>query len=76
DEAAGAGAAGIEMLADPTAEFTKAAGLEFTVAALGFIDRCKRFSAYVVDGEIKVLNFESEAGTCDITAGETLLSQI
>jgi cytochrome c peroxidase len=76
DDAAGASAAGVEMLADGSAEFTKAAGLDFTVPALGFINRCKRFSAYVENGEIKVLNFETATGTCNITAGETLLEQI
>jgi glutaredoxin/glutathione-dependent peroxiredoxin len=76
DDSQGASAAGVEMLADGAAEFTKAAGLEFTAAPLGFIDRCKRFSAYVEDGVVKVLNMENAAGTCELTAGETLLEQI
>ncbi len=72
----GATDAGIMMLADADASFTKAAGLEFSTPQLGFIDRCKRFSAYVEDGEIRVLNFETQAGVCDISSGETLLEQI
>jgi len=75
-EESGATDAGIEMLADQSAEFTKAVGLDFTVPAVGFYDRCKRFSAYVVNGEVKVLNLETKAGTCDFTAGETLLEQV
>lgn len=76
DDAMGASIAGIDMLADGDSSFTKAAGFEFTMPAFGFIDRCKRFSAYAEDGVVKVLNFETKAGTCDLTAGETLLSQI
>ncbi len=76
DEATGASIAGIKMLADGDSTFTRAAGLEFSAPALGFINRCKRFSAHVEDGRIKVLNFETQAGVCDLTAGETLLAQI
>ncbi len=76
DDAHGAAAAGVMMLADGASEFTKAAGLAFSAPAVGFIDRCQRFSAYVVDGEVKVLNMETKAGTCDLTAGETMLAQI
>ncbi len=76
DEAMGASGAGIDMLADADAGFTKAAGFDFTIPALGFIDRCKRFSAYAEDGVVKVLNFETEAGVCNLTAGETLLARI
>jgi len=68
--------AGIIMLADADASFTKAAGLAFSNVPLGFIDRCKRFAAYVVDGEIKVMNLEEQPGVCDTSSGETLLEQI
>jgi len=76
DEATGASKAGVELLADGNAAFTKAAGLDFTVAPLGFIDRCKRFSAFVEDGVVKVFNIEKVNSTCDLSAGETLLAQI
>jgi peroxiredoxin len=76
DNAQGASPAGVELLADPAAELTKALGLEFTAPPAGFFDRCKRFSAYVEDGVVKALNFETAAGACDLTAGETLLEQI
>jgi len=76
DEAQGASKAGVELLADGSAELTKKLGLQFSTPAIGFVDRCKRFSAYVENGEVKVLHFETQAGACDLTAGETLLAEI
>jgi len=76
DDAQGAAAAGVELFTDGDSSVTKALGLAFSAPALGFIDRCKRFSAYIEDGTVKVLNFETESGTCDLTAAETLLAQI
>ena len=75
-DATGADKAGIEMLSDGMSEFTKAAGMDFTAPPVGLVDRCKRFSAYVVDGKIMQLNVEAENGVCEISAGETLLDQI
>lgn len=69
-------AAGITFLADAESAFTKAIGLQFTVQATGLINRCKRFSALVVDGVVTQLNIEEERGVCNLTAGETLLDQI
>lgn len=76
DDAHGAAAAGLEMLADPASSFTKGMGLEFSVPPIGFVDRSKRYSAYIVDGEVKSLNIDEEAGVCNMSAGETLLEQI
>lgn len=75
-ESTGAGAAGLMFLADPAAEFTKAIGMNFTAPPVGFYDRSKRFSLYAEDGVIKVLNAEDSPGTCEISAGETMLGQI
>lgn len=75
-ESTGAGAAGLTFLADPAAEFTKAIGMNFTAPPVGFYDRSKRFSLYAEDGVIKVLNAEDSPGTCEISAGETMLGQI
>ncbi len=75
-EATGATAAGITLLADAGAEFTKALGMNFTAPPVGFYDRSKRYSLYAVDGVVKVLNEEPGPGQCDLSSGETLLSQI
>jgi peroxiredoxin len=75
-EATGATAAGITMLGDADASFTKALGLEFSVPAIGLIDRSKRYSLLAVDGVVTVLNLEENAGACEISGGETLLGQV
>jgi peroxiredoxin len=75
-ESTGAAAAGITMLADSAADFTKAVGMAFTVPAIGFYDRCQRFALYAEDGVIKVLNIETARGSCDISGGEALLAAI
>jgi cytochrome c peroxidase len=75
-EATGAAAAGIRMLADPAAEFTKALGMEFTAPPVGLYDRSKRYAMLVEDGVVKLLNAEGNPGECDISAGETLLGQM
>lgn len=72
----GAAAAGIRMLADPAAEFTKALGMEFTAPPVGLYDRSKRYAMLVEDGTVKLLNAEDNPGACEISAGETLLGQM
>ena len=72
----GATAAGSTMLADPASEFAKAIGLAYSAPAVGFIDRCKRFSLYAEDGVVKVFHPETGKGTCDISGGEALLAAI
>lgn len=75
-EISGALEAGIRMLADPASEFTKAVGQSFSNPAVGMFDRSVRYSMLVEDGVVKVLNFEEGKGTCNLTAGETLLEQV
>lgn len=72
----GAEDAGILMLADWDSQLTKGLGLEFSVPAIGFKDRMTRCAMFVDDGVVKVLQFEEENGTCNLTAGETLLEMI
>lgn len=75
-EATGATAAGITMLGDPDASFTKALGLDFTAPPVGLIDRSQRYSMLVEDGTVKVLNIEGSPGECSVSAGEALLDEI
>ena len=72
----GADVAGITMIADTASAFTKAIGLEYSAPAAGFIDRSKRYALYAEDGVVKVLNFGTETGACEISGGETLLGMI
>ncbi len=75
-DSTGANKAGITMLGDVQAEFTKAIGMEFSVPAIGLIDRSKRYALYAEDGVVKVLHVEENAGACDISGGESLLAAI
>ena len=75
-EATGATAAGITMLGDADASFTKAIGMDFTAPAIGLLDRSKRYALLAEDGVVKVLNLEESPGVCEVSAGETLLAAI
>lgn len=75
-EATGAGKAGIVTLADAESTFTSAIGMAFSAPAVGFVNRSKRYSLYAEDGVVKVLNLEAARSGCEISAGETLLSQL
>lgn len=74
-EATGATAAGITMLGDADASFTRAIGLTFDVPHLGFFARSKRYSLLAEDGVVTQFNAETGPG-CEISAGEHLLSQL
>eukprot|EP00934_Nitzschia_sp_Nitz4_P003208 Nitzschia sp. Nitz4//scaffold122_size67431//48282//48955//NITZ4_006091-RA/size67431-processed-gene-0.67-mRNA-1//-1//CDS//3329534421//3198//frame0 len=54
----------VNMMADPSGEFTKAIGMELThegPISVGIIGRCKRFAMIVADGVVKAVNVaESE----------------
>jgi peroxiredoxin len=72
----GADAAGLTMLGDASAEFTKAIGMNWTAEPVGFFDRSRRYALYAEDGVVKVLNVEEGPGVCEVSAGETLLKAI
>ncbi|MGR3485559.1 MAG: peroxiredoxin [Paracoccaceae bacterium] len=71
----GAAKGGIEMLADPAAELTKALGLDFTAPPAGLYDRSKRYAMLVEDGRVTALNVEDNPGVCDTSGGEALLER-
>ena len=75
-DATGAASAGITMLADADASFTKAVGLAFTAPPVGFFDRSKRYALYAEDGVVKVLHVEESPGVCEASGGESLLAVI
>lgn len=76
DEATGAGKAGLTMLADPQSAFTKAIGMDFDAPPAGLIGRSKRYAMVVDDGTVKVLHVEDSPGTCEVSAGESLLAEL
>ncbi|MGL6209466.1 MAG: peroxiredoxin [Paracoccaceae bacterium] len=74
--ATGATAAGIAMLGDADAGFTKAIGMAFTAPPVGLFDRSKRYALYAEDGVVKVLHLEENPGVCEVSGGEALLAAI
>jgi peroxiredoxin len=66
---------GIMMLADGSAEFAKAVGLDADFAKFGMGVRSKRYSMLVKDGVVKQLNVE-EPGEYKVSSAEHLLGQL
>lgn len=75
-ESSGAVAAGLHMLADPEAGFTKAIGMAFSAPPAGLIDRSKRYSMVVEDRVVTALNLEETPGKAEISSAKTLLGQL
>lgn len=75
-ESTGATEAGLLMLADPAADFTKAIGMDFTAPPVGFYDRAKRHAMVVDNGVVTALEVETSPGECTISAGESLLEKV
>ena len=67
-------AAKVRMMADGSAEFTKAAGLTLDLTARGMGVRSQRYSMLVVDGVVKSLNIEAP-GKFEVSDAGTLLKQ-
>lgn len=73
-ESTGATEAGITMLADAESAFTTAIGMNFSAAAVGFVNRSRRYSMLVENGIVAIFNEEPGREVCEISAGETLLA--
>ena len=64
----------VRMLADGSADFTKATGLTLDLSGRGMGLRSQRYSMLVVDGVVKSLNIEGP-GKFEVSDAGTLLSQ-
>lgn len=64
----------IEFLADGSADFAKAVGLELDGTARGMGIRSQRYAMLVDDGVVKVLNVEDVPGKAEISGAEALLA--
>jgi len=64
----------VRMMADGSAEFTKAAGLTLDLTARGMGVRSQRYSMLVVDGIVKSLNIEGP-GKFEVSDAGTMLKQ-
>ena len=65
----------VRMMADGSAAYTKALGLEFDLTARGMGVRCQRFSMVVDDGVVKLLNVEAP-GKYEVSDAATMLKQL
>ena len=65
----------VTLVADGSAQFTKAAGLELDLTERGLGLRCQRFSMVVDDGVVKILNIDP-AGTFEATSAEKILEKL
>jgi peroxiredoxin len=65
----------VRMMADGSAKFTKALGLEFDLTERGMGIRSQRYSMLVEDGVVKQFNLE-QPGKFDVSNAETLLKQL
>jgi peroxiredoxin len=65
----------VRMLADGSAAWTKALGLELDLTARGMGVRSQRYSALLQDGIVKQLNVE-QAGKFEVSDAQTMLSQL
>ena len=66
----------ITMLADGSADFAKALGLEIDLTAHGLGVRSKRYAMLVDDGVVKVLNVEDAPPGHGVSSAETICSLI
>ncbi|WP_180684478.1 peroxiredoxin [Tepidicella baoligensis] len=64
----------VRMLADGSADFTRAVGLVLDLTSRGMGVRSNRYSMLVKDGVVMTLNVE-EAGKFEVSDAETLLAQ-
>ncbi len=75
-ESTGATDAGLVMVGDPSAEFTKGIDMAFTAPPVGLYDRSKRYAMLVEDGKVTKLQVEDNPGVCEVSGGEALLAAI
>ena len=64
----------VRMMADGSADFTKATGLTLDLGARGMGLRSQRYSMLVVDGVVKSLNIEGP-GKFEVSDAATMLTQ-
>ncbi len=66
----------IDFLADGSAAFAKAVGLDLDLTERGMGVRSHRYSMYVIDGVVKELNIEPQPGVADLSGAAHILEQI
>lgn len=64
------------MLADGSAKFTKAVGMDVDLDLFGMGTRSKRYSMLIEDGVIKKINIEVKPGEAEISGAKRMLSEL
>lgn len=70
------GAGKITFLADGSAEFTRAVGLDLDASGFGMGVRSKRYSMLIEDGVVKVLNIEEAPGQAEKSGADALIGAV
>ena len=66
----------IEFLADGSADFARAVGLDLDLSKRGLGTRSKRYAMLVEDGIVKSLAVEDEPGKADVSGAEAMLARL
>ncbi len=66
----------ILFLADGSAEFTRAAGLDLDMTSRGFGVRSKRFAAIVEDGVVTSLDIEDSPGSAVVSGAAAVIAKL
>ena len=66
----------VTMLADGSAAFAKATGLELDLTARGMGMRSQRYSMVVDNGVVKKIDIETNPGACDVSSAEHILGEV
>lgn len=66
----------IEFLADGSADFAKAIGLDLDASGFGLGTRSKRYSMIIEDGVVKALNVEDVPSKAEASSAAHLLTQL
>jgi len=73
---ASGGAGKIKFLADGSADFAKAIGLDADMASRGMGTRYQRFSAIIENGVVTHLNVEDQPGKAEVSGAARILEQL
>jgi peroxiredoxin len=66
----------VTFLADGSAEFTKAIGMELDASGFGMGVRSKRYAMLVEDGVVKLVNEEEAPSSAEVSSAEKILSAL
>ena len=66
----------LTFLADGSADFTRAIGMELDASGVGLGIRSKRYALLVDDGVVTVMNVEEVAGSAEASSAEKILAAL